>query len=71
MSEEIAVLYEISKDSKDAFDLLREIHTELRLIRTLTEMHVLQTKRMKKQYERERQQLESANLRNQHTTAEK
>ena len=65
------MLYEISKDSKDVFDLLREIHTELRLIRTLAEMHVLQTKRIKKQYERERQQLESANLRNQHTTAEK
>jgi hypothetical protein len=56
---ELEIINEISKDVRDTYDLLYETYVELRLIRKLAEMQVLQSRDMKKEYERERRRIET------------
>jgi hypothetical protein len=56
---EIEIADEIRKDVKDAYDLLMEIYVELHLLRKLAEMRVLQSRRMKEQYKREKRRIET------------
>lgn len=48
---------EIGEDVRDAYDLLCNIYVELRLIRKLAEMRVLQSRSMKNEYKREMQRI--------------
>jgi hypothetical protein len=56
---ELEIMSEISRDVRDAYDLLCDIYVELHLVRKLLEMQVLQSSRMKKEYKRERQRIET------------
>lgn len=59
MRAQLEITNEISKDVKDTYDLLVDIYVELHLLRKLAEMRVLQSRRMKEKYKREKQRIET------------
>lgn len=59
MRAQLEITNEISKDVKDTYDLLVDIYVELHLLRKLAEMRVLHSRRMKEQYKREKQRIET------------
>jgi hypothetical protein len=56
---EIEIANEIGRDVRDIYDLLTDIYVELHLLRKLAEMRVLQSRRLKEQYKREKRRIET------------
>ena len=56
---EIEIANEIGRDLRDIYDLLTDIYVELHLLRKLAEMRVLQSRRLKEQYKREKRRIET------------